>query len=279
MYELTNERPNTVVEPVQVPPDSGMGAGETRLFISLAERGYKPLMSGHWADDFETLPASLFTKVKNGKIPENEQGLVFKEKKGSEFDAIKALQELLTVGGRFRDCKMLKARTERIIHHAVQKYLRWAIKDGNLKISPEMIPVHMVGCQRGDEDTITIITRASKKLERLAKRHQDAHADFENPYWPTLLGFILCGPIFSIVSVDTDPKDARWSSTASDTPIKYLSYFDISDFDQDVWNSLAIAISILHIRDTMAQLANVYSGSLVPHFRAPGEDDTDDEDF
>ncbi|KAJ5587344.1 uncharacterized protein N7459_003109 [Penicillium hispanicum] len=278
VYELTRERAARMAEAVKVPENSRMGRGEQSLYLGLALRGCKPVMSGHWQKDFSTLPESLFTTLESENKEEivDEESIIFKPLRRSDFYAIKAFQELLSIGGRVRDCRLLTVQPQIVMQKAIRKYMRWAIDDACLKTSPTTIPVHAIYTQKPGEETLTTIVRMTKKLERLAKRYQTAHDDSESPYWPTLVGFVLCGPIISLVSLDSDPKAAAWTEP-SDTPVKYLGQFDMTEPAQDVWNSLAIAISVIHARETMAQLAHAYTGPRFPRFRSQ-DDDTEDED-
>jgi hypothetical protein len=79
--------------------------------------------------------------------------------------------------------------------------------------------------------------------------------------------------------MDTDPDSATWKEDNIGCHAKYMGQFDMSEDDQDVWNSLALAIAVIHIRRTMTRLADHY-----PHLDGVAQrqrlgDDTEDEDL
>lgn len=294
---LTREKAGRLATAVKVPVDSNMSEEEKNLYLGLALRGIKPVMSFTWSKDFSTLPESLFAVPDNNDY--QEARLTFKTQKGTDFAAIKAFRELLEVGGFVRDCRLLILKPQVVIQRFIKKYIRWAISDAGLKIAPNALPVHVIYTQRSGQTTLSAVTGLSNKMERLAERHQKLHSEFyfgkpskglrslshtEQPtdsehirYWPTLVGFLLCGPIMTIVSLNTDPNSVVWSEKAN-SRVKYLGQFDMSETDQDVWNSLAIAIAVINMRKSLARLAYEYSGPLLPRFRHP-DDETDDEDL
>ena len=294
---LTREKAGRLATAVKVPVDSNMSEEEKDLYLGLALRGIKPVMSFTWSRDFSTLPESLFAVPDNSDY--QEARLAFKTQKGTDFAAIKAFRELLEVGGFVRDCRLLILKPQVVIQRFIKKYIRWAISDAGLKIAPKALPVHVIFTQRSGQTALSAVTGLSNKMERLAERHQKLNSDFyfgkpskkvrslshtEQPtdsehirYWPTLVGFLLCGPIMTIVSLNTDPDSVVWSEKAN-SRVKYLGQFDMSETDQDVWNSLAIAIAVINMRKSLARLADEYSGPLLPRFRHP-DDDTDDEDL
>lgn len=299
VFELTYEKARRLAEAVNIPRDSNLGADEQRLFLDLATRGCKPLMSAHWRRDFSTLPEWLFTSDDNVDTTKGKQDnedddhadggvgddaqLVFESHRGSDFGAIKALQRLLATGGHVRDCQVLAAPPQRVIQRAIQRYMRWALNDAGLKTGYPVIPVHAVYAQKKGESTLAALTRVNSRLETLAQRHQTslscaAETDSsKSKPWPTLVGFVLCGPIVALVSLDTDPGSLGWREDAG-VKVKYLGQFDLSEAAQDVWNSVAIAIAVAHVRRIMARMAGVYEGPFVPRFRGV-DDERDDEDI
>ncbi|KAJ6102568.1 hypothetical protein N7486_004995 [Penicillium sp. IBT 16267x] len=284
LYELTRERASRMAEAVEIPPDSGLGPVQVKLIRKLATRGCKPVMSRFWASDFTTWPEALFTSISDGDSDSaNGDGehLMFRSQNMSDNYAIKALQELFAVSGRVRDCSLLSVEPQFVVGKAIREYLHWAIDDAGLKTTGQTVPVHCICPQIPGEEIFATIMRCSRKLERLGKRHQMAHAGQE-AFWPTMIGFVIAGPIVCLLSLDTDPDSEVWSTNDSsdeDSPAKFLTQFDLSEREQDVWNSLAVAICVIHLRDTLIELARTYPGSrAVPLIRGLG-DETDDEDL
>ncbi|KAJ5939172.1 hypothetical protein N7466_002306 [Penicillium verhagenii] len=279
LYELTRERASRLAEAVEIPPGSGLSLVQVKLVRKLATRGCKPVMSRFWASDFTTWPESLFTIAGDGNI-EDDSDLMFRSQEMSDNYAIKALQDLFAVSGRVRDCSFLLVEPQFFVGKTIRQYLHWAIDDAGLKTTRQTIPVHCICPQIPGEEIFATIMRCSQKLERLATRHQTAH-DSDAKFWPTMLGFVIAGPIVCLLSLDTDPNSEVWSnhdSTGEESPAKFLTQFDLSEREQDVWNSLALAICVLHLRDTLIELTRVYDGSqVVPYYRGFGVE-TDDED-
>lgn len=73
-------------------------------------------------------------------------------------------------------------------------------------------------------------------------------------FFPLLVGFVICGPIVAILTLDTDPLSPKDFSD-SEIGSKFISQFDVGEHGQDVWTSLAVAITTMHIRHTMVRLA------------------------
>ncbi|KAJ5654020.1 hypothetical protein N7490_001023 [Penicillium lividum] len=281
LNELTRERGQRLAKAVEIPPDSGLGPVQIQLIRKLATRGCKPVMSRFWFRDFDTWPQSLFSE--GGVDSEDEDGelLMFRSQNMSDNYAIKALQELFAVSGRVRDCSFLSVKPQFVVGKAIRQYLHWAIDDAGLKTTQQTIPVHCICPQIPGEEIFSTIMRCSRKLERLGKQHQIAHAG-KKEFWPTMIGFVIAGPIVCLLSLDTDPKSEVWSQKVKidgESPAKYLTQFDLSEREQDVWNSLAVAICVVHLRDTLMKLARGYTGNpAVPIIRGLG-DETDDEDI
>lgn len=278
---LTREKARRLANAVQVPENSNMCTEERDLYSELALRGIKPVMSYDWARDFSTLPESIFSVENTSK--EEEDKLTLKADKGTDFAAKRAFQELLKIGGCVRDCKILTVQPETVIERAIRKYIRWAITDAGLKTTPETIPVHTIYTQKPGESVLSAVSRLGKRLERLAQRHQKVYGRRVDTYWPSLIGFLTCGPILTIMTLDSNPRSEVWTKDRGDgedgeVRAKYLGQFDMSEIDSDVWNSLAVAIAVIQMRQSMGRLAHAYEGPLFPRFRGQS-DDSDDEDL
>lgn len=211
--------------------------------------------------------------------------------------AIKALAGLFSLGAQVRDCSILRTRPEVKVKRAIKKYIRWAIRDANLHENPETIPVYTICAQKEGESVVSAVTKLNKRLGKLAKRYHDAlgvssldeqlrftssraqipgtqnkqELDTDliitsRSNFPLLVGFVICGPIVAILTLDTDPLSPKgWGEG---TGSKFISQFDVGERGQDVWTSLALAITIMHIRKTMMQLADGGKGG----FRRSRED-------
>lgn len=281
IFILSREKAKRMAQAIKVPQDTKMGDEEKSLYLDLATRGCYPVLPSSWKMDFATLPESLFPTEEEDV---DESKFPFAIQKASEFYAITALHEILTIPGRVRDCRFLTVHPQEVIKKAIRKYLRWAVTDADVKIKPKTAAVHTIVTQKllengKKEEIIKVVKRVLERLKELALEQKKMYEGTPDPYWPTLVGFCLCGPIVTILSLDTDPGSATWKEVNIGCHAKYMGQFDMSEDDQDVWNSLALAIAVIHIRRTMTRLADHYpSMDGVAQRRKPG-DETEDEDL
>ncbi|KAL4890211.1 hypothetical protein BDV59DRAFT_98366 [Aspergillus ambiguus] len=264
VFDFSLEKAKRWAEAINL-PQGVYNSEESDLFFRLAMRGFEPLVPRQWKYDFPTLPELLFPS------PEDESGSLIRAFRGSEFYGIKSLAHLFSLGGRVRDCSILRIRPEPLIKRSVVRYIRWAIRDAKLLVAKNSIPVHAIYDQKKGETTLSSVKKLNQRLQLLASRHRkslnpafagappspqtsegsgtssvsDAH-----PNYPLLTGFVICGPIIAILTFGTDP-----GSGGANNDSKFISQFDLSERGQDVWNSLAIAITTMHIRRTMMQLS------------------------
>ncbi|KAJ6036940.1 hypothetical protein N7540_001219 [Penicillium herquei] len=281
LNELTRERGKQLIESMEIPNDPSIAEEQMKLFRTLGTRGLTPIISRFWANDFPTLPKALFTQETPRSTPsESEECLPFEPLWGSDFYAIKALQEVFALGGRVRDSTLLTVSPQVAIERTIRKYMRWAMYTAGLEEMDSTLPVHAVCCQQKGEDLLKTLTRASQKLEKLAFRHQEAHKKLISGQhsWPVLVAFVVIGPILCLISRDTDPNSLKSSASLVedadiDTRIKLMTHIDLSETTQDVWNSLAVALCVCHARDTANRLTVNFNGSPYVH-RLRGENDT-----
>lgn len=66
-YDFSLERARRWAAAVSLP--GTWSRAEKELFFRLAMRGFEPLLPQHWRHDFSTLPETLFSSSKNGKVP------------------------------------------------------------------------------------------------------------------------------------------------------------------------------------------------------------------
>lgn len=180
-----------------------------------------------------------------------------------------------------RDCNILRTRPEDRIRRAIKKYVHWAMRDADIHDKPGTIPVYTIRAQKEGESVVSAVSKLNNRLGKLAKRYHDAlgmslrstsprkvktaGAQIKQELdtnmritsrrnFPLLVGFVICGPIVAILTLDTDPLSPKgWGEG---TGSKFISQFDVGERGQDVWTSLALAITIMHIRKTVIQLAD-----------------------
>ncbi|KAJ5269451.1 hypothetical protein N7505_005209 [Penicillium chrysogenum] len=259
--KLTRERAKRLLDAVKLPQGHHLSPDVQQTAHQLLTRGCLPTIHRHWEKDFSTLPESLFFSGKDDKTQRKESNFVLENDKGSEFYAIRAFQELLKICGNVRDyCNILDICPGIYIKKSIEKYLRWALADAGVRVQPDTPPVHVIYCKHQDEDPKEAFEKVAKALESLLDTWQGQLAaphDGEEG-WPALIGFVLCAPVLSVICLDTNPHLQTLTQG-----IKFLGHFDLSDFDQDVWNTLAIAILVMHIKRTVAKLARIYGDRFV----------------
>ncbi|KAL2001216.1 hypothetical protein VTN02DRAFT_2089 [Thermoascus thermophilus] len=271
-------------------PDGKWAEAEQDLYFRLAMRGFEPLVPSHWHLDFPTLPDTLFA-LRDGPEP------LIQALGDNEFRAIKFLGDLLSLGSRVRDRQFTPLGPESIIERTVKRYLGWALRDANIHNRPNAIPVYDIYTMRQGQSTREAVTRLNCRLISLAKRYRDSlrlaqrienlqnegssgretqvHYSRERKF-PVLTGFLICGPIVAVTTLDSDPNACP--DLDSGVSCKLIAQFDMGERGQDVWNALAIAITVMRVRKTMLELAEEGQGDWMwmiddnhPH------DDTDED--
>lgn len=290
-------------------PDGKWAEAEQDLYFRLAMRGFEPLVPNNWHLDFPTLPDTLFA-LRDGPEP-LIQALSDKEFRGKSSlqilqatylltrrnPAIKFLGDLFSLGSRVRDRKSTPLGPESIIERTVKRYLGWALRDANIHNRPNAIPVYDIYTLRKGQSTREAVTRLNCRLVSLAKRYRDSlrlAQSIENPdnegnhgretqvqysrerKFPVLTGFLICGPIVAVTTLDSDPNACP--DLDSGVSCKLIAQFDMGEHGQDVWNALAIAITVMRVRKTMIELEEEGQGDWMwmiddkyPH------DDTDED--
>ncbi|GAD97085.1 conserved hypothetical protein [Paecilomyces variotii No. 5] len=250
-FDFSAERAKRWAQAVELPPGKWAEA-EKDLFFRLSMRGFEPIIPDSWHLDFPTLPGSLFA-VQGGPAP------LVQVLNGTEFHAIKYLGDLLSLGCRVRDRVSVGLRPEPIIKRTIQKYINWAERDAQLNHCNSAIPVYHVYCMKKGESTRAAIQMLEKGLISTGEEYQEilqtesfAHSDTIN-YYPVITGFLVCGPIVAVITLNSASE--AFSDASSDTFCKLISQFDFGDDGQDVWNALAIALTVIRIRKTMLELA------------------------
>jgi hypothetical protein len=268
-------------EAITLPETGGTWAeAEKDLFYRLAFRGFEPLLPANWANDFKTLPSSLFAT--DGGDPPLIQSCLQRE-----FRGIHALRSLFSMGTIIRDRALSRRnlRPEPVLGRTVRKYISWALADVGLhpQQRPNAIPVHTLVTMKRGETTQATITTISERLHKLAHRYRTAygvresieptdstfvsndHTASEDSNLPILTGLMICSSLVAVVTLNPATQSgAPFRNTAGDrqslqaakdeSGVRFIATFDFSDEGMDVWNALAIAICVMRIRKTMLEL-------------------------
>ncbi|ODH53103.1 hypothetical protein GX48_00638 [Paracoccidioides brasiliensis] len=249
-------------------PNGHWGEAEQDLYFRLAMRGFEPLVPSSWQLDFSTLPESLFS------YPGDNAPFIQSDKE-LEFRAIKALSDLFNLGNQVRDRQFVRLDPEPVMHRSIDNYIKWALQDSNFSNHPNAMPVHAVHTCKPSETTRYAVQTLNSRLVALANRYREAWKSTINTEtsfnknnndnegdactnrdgthsFPVITGFLICGPIVAVLTLDSNPK--AHPVLDSNTTAKFISQFDFGEPGQDVWNALAVAIAVVRMRKTMAQL-------------------------
>ncbi|EAA65285.1 hypothetical protein AN0107.2 [Aspergillus nidulans FGSC A4] len=258
LFDFNRERDKRLADVTNI-PEGRYTEQEKDLFLQLAMRGFEPLAPKHWQFDFPTLPDSLFPE--EGK---RQSEPIITISRSTTFYAIKSLNNLFSLSGRVRDCSIVEKNPETLIKQTISRYIRWALYDANLEINRASMPIHVLHAQKKNESVRDALERLNRRLKKLALRHRMALAasdTLNNNKLPLLIGFLICGPVVALMTFDLNlikgtPEDDEMNG-------KFFSQFDFSEKGQDVWNSLSIAIVVMHIRSSMVRLARSGYGGYV----------------
>ncbi|KAK7192648.1 hypothetical protein DPSP01_006590 [Paraphaeosphaeria sporulosa] len=235
------------------------------MFQKLNMRGFEPLLPDPWQKDFVTLPLNLFTP--------NDSKTFIKADGQSDFRAQYALNQLFTVGGFARDAVLTKARkrtAERHIVQSVKKYSQWAMRDGGMRHTYKGIKLFdTVACPRNipsyvcEQKMIRKLNKMYQKWDDEMLGHDKSGLVAAPEEIPTLYGVIASHTVMAFVSyvLPTEPNP--------NGSLRTIAIFDFGEDGHDVWNSLAIAIFVIHCRNRMQELKEFLPEPVVVHSRDP----------
>ena len=260
---------------VRLPHDSGIWAlSEKQLFYHLSLRGFEPLIPENWMIDFQTLPLSLFAN-------DNTDPPLIKVLNGTEFRAQRALRDLIETGKVVRDKSFAgpSANPAKTIEKHVKDYFTWALSDGSFDtLHDKYIPTYHIMTRRRGQTTADAIASLNSKLRKLATRHRDrlgilssiesgtaasALSELHNkttqlyddsavPEPPVLVGILIVAKFLVIFTLNGyNSLAASETEDINDSRLRFIAKFDFGDPAYDVWNAIAIAITVVHIREGM----------------------------
>ncbi|TKX21880.1 putative DNA binding protein 10 [Elsinoe australis] len=217
------------------------------LIQHLLLRGREPLFPATWRNDFRFLPSSLF-------FPSPAQQAVVGSLNGSEFRAQKSFEELLGLGARVRDKVLVGKRPEGLAVKAVEKYTSWAGRDAGL-----------VSEEKGGCPGMLVVTSGTKEVDvSLLQRDLAGRMEEREREWRAWLGGrgevpCLYGVVVShtmVAFVGYEPGEERTVGREEKLQAIMQGMSTIGMFDSgvkglDVWNALAVALLVVHVRDVM----------------------------
>ncbi|KAK5060234.1 hypothetical protein LTR84_010119 [Exophiala bonariae] len=263
---------------IQLPADSGTWSeAEQELFFRLAKRGFQPLLPQSWMLDFDTLPLSIFADEELLEPP------LIQNMRDNQFRAAHALRRLLEAGHDVRDRTHVSpgVRREKILERIVKRYLHWALTDVGLrpKSLTNYLPTHVIVTHRKGRSTFQTLEEMANKLHTLAEKHRKRATKIyptieseepqvmfsgeldtaqEVPECPTLFGLVFISSMLAImtlspftgeIKITGNSKSQSIPPSISNDYLRTIVDLDFSQKDQDVWNSLGVAIVAMSIRN------------------------------
>lgn len=260
-YHLTPKRRKIQALPRD---ESAFGVGSQELraagwdddYITLVQRiklrGHEPLMPQRWRFGFRSMPDVLFAPTNDAFVSSARR---------EYFRAEKALEKLFDLGGLVRDSliESTPTRPHRQIRQSIEAYQKWADMDSDLDLDA-VIPVLTLVVRPGDTPAHEIHAIANQKLAKIAARYRDAFrvlqstedspvskasSQYSYPI-PTLYAMVASHALIAVMAYrpEDDLPDA-----------KPIAFFDMKDSNYDVWNSLALAITVCHARNVQMRIA------------------------
>lgn len=246
-----------------------------------------------WASDFLGLPPVLF----RSELADSHYPLLSSIAKGGTdaFRAKFAFERLLLLGQEVRRRMDSISRhedqiswflCELVVKEGLRRYLTWAARDAGINLV--YMPLFLVLCSSGRRtncsDSLRGYKRSSEKLisklRRLSRAHRDSAQQiaslnsltrsrsqftmeksllqgvevetfsFNTSRSSTIYGFCLAGYKLTIVALNT---------TEEQFPIRTLLTVDYSDPGQDLWSTIAIALTVMAARDECIHHSNTES--------------------
>jgi hypothetical protein len=232
--------------------DAGWDDDYITLVQRIKLRGYEPLMPQRWRFGFRSMPDSLFAETNDAFVSSARK---------EYFRAEKALEKLLDLGGQVRDSliESTPTRPHRQIRQNIEAYQKWAALDSDLDPAT-VIPVLTLVVRPGDIPATELHDIANQKLANIAARYRKAFrvlqsteaspeskasSQYSYPI-PTLYALVASHALIAVMAYR--PEDASPDA-------KPIAFFDMKDCNYDVWNSLALAITVCHARNVQMRIA------------------------
>ena len=233
------------------------------LIQKIGMRGYEPLLPRYLQFEYIFLPDGLFEQTDEAFI-----GSVRGWKQGAHFKAGKALTRLLELGSRVRDRAELLADDEGTIEPEEQTrrqlnaYLKWAFEDAQID-KATAIPILATVFRPAGTEAPELRSEATRKCYRLAARYREAlrvqRSVEVSPGSRSSMGTILSYELptfYALVASHTIVALMAYRLEDDHPEVKPMAYFDLGEHDHDVWNALAIAILVCHVRDVHMRIAS-----------------------
>lgn len=228
------------------------------LMQKISMRGFEPLMPAYWKFDYSFMPDALFSDTDDAFVS---------SARGDQFRAIGAFEKLLEMGGRVRDRLVLDSRTtpEHQSCKQIRDYMRWAEADAQLDPHtsiPLLVFVH------GPENTpatelqemarrkcakLAARWRAALRVAKSVERSPTSTSRSSRKSTSTQLDYPI-PTLYAIIASRTLVALTAYNSADAEPQVKSAAFFDMADPAYDVWNALAVAVVVCHVRNVMVRV-------------------------
>ena len=244
--------------------DQGWDDDHIVLVQRIMNRGFEPLMPHHWKFDYRFMPDALFA--------EDDEAFI-SSVRNDHYRGLMALEKLLELGGRVRDRILLqkklngRVRPEEQTRRMLNEYIKWADQDANLDPQTS-IPLLALEMKPANTPAIELQENAKRKLARLAARYREAfrispsiETTSPHPHNPLLSdNKLLTHPLptlYALIASHTLIALVAYNPNAAAPGVKSVAFFDMKDRDYDVWNALALACVVCHLRNVRVRIREV----------------------
>ncbi|KAK5135269.1 hypothetical protein LTR08_005371 [Meristemomyces frigidus] len=241
---------------------AGWGAAHIALVQKIAMRGFEPLLPRYYMMDYRYLPDALFA-VDNVAF--------LSSLRGAHYKAIVALNKLLEIGGRVRDCVLVDGNLtpEQQVRRSLRLFIKWALADAELDPATT-IPVLALSIAPADTPAAELQESARRKMARLHARYEAAFRVAESieptthplptstPETATTTTLIAhpIPQLYALIASHTFVALMAYRPDLADEgQVKLVSHFDLGARGYDVWNALALAIVVCQARNVLVGVA------------------------
>ena len=229
------------------------------LVQRLAMRGFEPLMPAYHKFALPWLPESLFADTDDAFIS---------SVRGDQLGALRALEKLFELRSWVRDRVLMNGRVtpEEQTRRMLTEYIKWAEADAGLDHRTR-IPMLEIEAQPTSVPVPKIQENARRRLALLAAQYKEAFRvkkSIEPTYSPisqtsrasksTVLSYPV-PTLYAIIASHTLIALVAYKPEDEDPEIKSVAFFDMNSKGYDVWNALALAIAVCHVRNVQMRIA------------------------
>ncbi|OJD40349.1 uncharacterized protein BKCO1_1000181 [Diplodia corticola] len=246
-------------EHAQIMREGGFGEDPIKVYLKIAMRGWEAILPKPWTLSFDSFPRILFADD-----PKDEY---IKALSGSQFRAMKALRLLVNTPARARDATLKEVtpppsrQPEKLIRRAIDGYMKWAFADAGVS---DVTPTLALLSVPADVEPEVVEERMTRRLTKLKQEWRENLAIGEETDAggnvvaveqlcapPTIYGILASHLMVSFVVLQ-DEDDGHERPGAHQLFCKHMD-----NIDYDIWDTIAIAIVVMHCRTKMANLKGV----------------------